>query len=1252
MNNHYSYQSEFHPVGRFFSYRRILINLICILFIFNSRNIILAQNKFITTDVFGMKYWIENKGQFGFPSISSKEILYTFENQLTTYILSRDGLYIMHQIHNSDPSGEYIERNLYNRDLEEETEEEENHEKERKAVGIDTIWLKIQFKDFNSNFRIRSSHSSPHYFTNGIKEMRSFGYKEITFENYYPNIDLIWKIAETNESPKAEISYSFKVKAGADIRGIQFNYRCIHDPKNKFLNQSLDDKIKLQGDSITLKHSHFSFFEKGLKLKSDSSTGATLHYVRYRDHFGFQIIEDSTQKVLYHLKNDFIIDPFISIQSNSFFLPILKPHHIVANEFDAEGNAYFYGEAISFIHKLCKYDPTGKLLWTMIGTRPLVYMRFNSGPFGTIRVDRYNGDIYCLPGSGPPSFFRVTTDGDYDHYWAKPTTTIEFYDIIMYPKYNSVAMFNGFVKNNTVLYNVVDSFPEGRESCLTKDTTTELKGGGRDYVCAAIDDYGKSYALMSQFNYNLDTNTSKYTNRVMGINDSFTRLNWINFWGFYSFKEKDNNVIFQTYRIANPYSRWYYTNHFKGIATHLKYLYVFNGKNFVAMDKNTGKRLAMDTLPVFEDMHSSGIAVDSCENIYLGGDSSKIYVYSFDGKSFHYRKTLRVFSNKPNAVYDIKYNFDEHVLYVSGDSFAGIIECGVPCGNKTRVKTSSLRSCGEPLWVKITNPDSLHIYTFEWRNANTHKALQTTTIKGKYVDTFYKPQVGTDYKLFIFINQFGTGTFKTVKFTVRSSFDSSCQYEICEGDTITINGKKIFETSQFTDSLKTYFGCDSIIDYSVIKKPKSRSFQFVHRCFNDSVLFNRFTITSSGEYFDTITNSVGCDSLMKMQVFFQTDTARFFDTICNRDTFTFYNQKISSSGIYLQQVQDTAGCKYIERQQITVLLDSGFQRVQLCEGDTFLSPGNKKYFDKGQYLDTLVSSKNCDSILHTEITLLSPSFMGRKIRFCLGDSLFLEGKWRFKPGIFFDTLINSVGCDSILQTETMLFPNRDSSAQVFLCNQDSVIFKGKAYLLPAKILELLKDNHGCDSAFQLSVRNSSVSAKFSIDSTNRPEFIFINESIKDSAIDWTVDQVQQTTPTIPFQYKFEPKGQYHEVCLEAINSDGCKDTFCMHVYASKIAYKLYNIFTPNADEKNDLLAIDYIGGNFKYDVAIFNRWGELMYESKQAWASDPTQLWNGRVNNVGAECPSGTYFALFNFYIGEGSKPIFTEIPVTLIRTP
>jgi gliding motility-associated-like protein len=266
--------------------------------------------------------------------------------------------------------------------------------------------------------------------------------------------------------------------------------------------------------------------------------------------------------------------------------------------------------------------------------------------------------------------------------------------------------------------------------------------------------------------------------------------------------------------------------------------------------------------------------------------------------------------------------------------------------------------------------------------------------------------------------------------------------------------------------------------------------------------------------------------------------------------------------------------------------------------------------------------------------------------------LFLAGKWRFKQGIFIDTLINAVGCDSILQTETVLFPNLDSSASVFLCNEDSVIFKGKTYLLPTKILERLKDKNGCDSVFQLSVRNSSVTAKFSVDSANRPEFIFINESSKDSAINWKVDQEKQDAPAIPFQYKFEPKGQYHQVCLEAINSDGCKDTFCVNVYASKIAYKLYNVFTPNADGKNDLLAIDYIGGNFKYDVAIFNRWGELIYEAKQAWASDPTQLWNGKVNNVGAECPSGTYFALFNFYIGEGSKPIFTEIPVTLIRTP
>ena len=91
----------------------------------------------------------------------------------------------------------------------------------------------------------------------------------------------------------------------------------------------------------------------------------------------------------------------------------------------------------------------------------------------------------------------------------------------------------------------------------------------------------------------------------------------------------------------------------------------------------------------------------------------------------------------------------------------------------------------------------------------------------------------------------------------------------------------------------------------------------------------------------------------------------------------------------------------------------------------------------------------------------------------------------------------------------------------------------------------------------------------------------------------------------------------------------------------------YNVFTPGDDISNNTFVID--GESIKeYSIKIFNRWGERVFESE-----DITVSWNGKVNNTGIECPSGTYFYIINYTFefgveNEGKGPI--EGTVDLIR--
>jgi hypothetical protein len=49
-------------------------------------------------------------------------------------------------------------------------------------------------------------------------------------------------------------------------------------------------------------------------------------------------------------------------------------------------------------------------------------------------------------------------------------------------------------------------------------------------------------------------------------------------------------------------------------------------------------------------------------------------------------------------------------------------------------------------------------------------------------------------------------------------------------------------------------------------------------------------------------------------------------------------------------------------------------------------------------------------------------------------------------------------------------------------------------------------------------------------------------------------------------------------------------------------------------------------GSTNFRMTIWNRWGELVFESR-----DPDEGWNGRKLNVGGEAPNGVYVVLVSY---------------------
>lgn len=132
-----------------------------------------------------------------------------------------------------------------------------------------------------------------------------------------------------------------------------------------------------------------------------------------------------------------------------------------------------------------------------------------------------------------------------------------------------------------------------------------------------------------------------------------------------------------------------------------------------------------------------------------------------------------------------------------------------------------------------------------------------------------------------------------------------------------------------------------------------------------------------------------------------------------------------------------------------------------------------------------------------------------------------------------------------------------------------------------------------------------------------------NQSIGGAQFEWTFDSFGNGY-TVDTSYVFpsETAGQYL-ISLQVTNEYGCKDSTSMFLTVQdEIDIYIPNAFTPDDDGINDVWQVR--GSGFveqAYHAAIFNKWGEKLFET-----NDPEAVWTGNYNDGETFVPDGIYF--------------------------
>jgi gliding motility-associated-like protein len=144
---------------------------------------------------------------------------------------------------------------------------------------------------------------------------------------------------------------------------------------------------------------------------------------------------------------------------------------------------------------------------------------------------------------------------------------------------------------------------------------------------------------------------------------------------------------------------------------------------------------------------------------------------------------------------------------------------------------------------------------------------------------------------------------------------------------------------------------------------------------------------------------------------------------------------------------------------------------------------------------------------------------------------------------------------------------------------------------------------------------------------NNIPITFNNLSTNAQLYNWTFGNGNSSTINSPNNEYLDPG--YYVVTLIATNILGCKDSISKEIFIEEEHYiYLPNTFTPDKNRYNNYFCASYIGIN-ELTVAIYNRWGEVVFTSDQV-----DFLWDGTYGGV--EAKSDTYIYKIEYVANSG----------------
>ncbi len=406
-------------------------------------------------------------------------------------------------------------------------------------------------------------------------------------------------------------------------------------------------------------------------------------------------------------------------------------------------------------------------------------------------------------------------------------------------------------------------------------------------------------------------------------------------------------------------------------------------------------------------------------------------------------------------------------------------------------------------------------------------------------------------------------------------------------------------------------------------------------CAGDSLFIGGAFRTQAGFYNDTLTAFNGCDSILTTELTLTSYTTNAVTSICAGDSIFLQNNWQTQSGFYRDTIQATVdGCDSIIVTELNLISYVGSGDITICEGDSVFLQNNWQT-QAGFYLDTLTSINGCDSVVTTQLSLLAaaPPMLGNDVTLCPGDSVtftsnIVDVSFEWQDGSTGNSFTANTTGDYILTTTTGFGCQSSDTVFVLIADLPTISFSEDTILCAGESLEITASaDVPVTYVWQDNSTNSSISTQFSgtfsvtvtddngcINNASiniiegQIPFIFIGNDtlicVQDEVI---LDASNGNNGTYVWQdgstganFTASDAGTYGVTVTE--NTCTASDEITISEESCDCIVVFPNAFSPNGDGQNETLfpiieeGCEFTSFNFK----IFNRWGQMVYESTSA----------------------------------------------------